>query len=203
MTANLFTADTATGGPGDITKDPTQKLHENHAIFVLYPVNPSDPPVPMSTLKTLCFLFIFRNWAIVILSFSPLVFFFVLNIVQLGFSCVLDRAWSPWTCLPVVVVFFFVFASFFDRFLCRILSGRQTQITVDAGTSGSGDYTGSKTEISYFSYNFCVGSCVITGPTCTSVYFEYVGGYTESDIEIPQKSHDFFVESCMAAGPNS
>ena len=99
--------------------------------------------------------------------------------------------------------FFFVFASFFNRFLCRILSGRQTQTTVDAGTSGSGDYTGSKTEISHFSCNFCVGSCVITGPTCTSVYFERVGGYTGSDIEIPRTSHDFFVESCMAARPKS
>ena len=34
-----------------ITQDPTQKLHENHAIFVLYPVSPSHPPVPVSTLN--------------------------------------------------------------------------------------------------------------------------------------------------------
>ena len=41
------------------------------------------------------------------------------------------------------------------------------------GTSSSGDYTRSNPEIAVKSCKFCVGSCIITRPTCTRVHCDW------------------------------
>ena len=52
-------------------------------------------------------------------------FFFVFSFVQFGCFCVLDRPWSTWTCLPIVVglPIVVVFFSFSHRFLIVFYAG--------------------------------------------------------------------------------